>query len=61
MKACDGWVAIEEATPAVLELAHVVQRLNALNDPERGITVNVGTTLQQTRFQRRGGRQLRHG
>ena len=28
---------------AILELAHVIQRLFALNDSERGITVNVGT------------------
>ena len=27
---------------AVLELAHLVQRVHALNDPERGITINVG-------------------
>ena len=28
---------------AILELSHVIQRLFALNDVERGITVNVGT------------------
>jgi glutamate carboxypeptidase len=28
---------------AILELSHVIQSLFALNDPERGITVNVGT------------------
>jgi len=27
---------------AILELSHVIQRLHALNDPERGTTVNVG-------------------
>jgi glutamate carboxypeptidase len=27
---------------AILELSHVIQKLHALNDPERGITVNVG-------------------
>ncbi|HMB08129.1 MAG TPA: M20 family metallopeptidase [Isosphaeraceae bacterium] len=27
---------------AILELAHVIQQLHALNDPGRGITVNVG-------------------
>ena len=32
-----------EGTSAILELAHQVQRLFALNDPARGITVNVGT------------------
>ena len=28
---------------AIVELAHVIQRLHALNDPARGLTVNVGT------------------
>ncbi len=28
---------------AILELSHQIQRLFALNDPERGVTVNVGT------------------
>ncbi|MBE9102992.1 M20 family metallopeptidase [Vacuolonema iberomarrocanum] len=28
---------------AILELSHVIQTLFALNDPDRGITVNVGT------------------
>jgi glutamate carboxypeptidase len=28
---------------AILELSHVIQELFALNDPERGVTVNVGT------------------
>ena len=32
----------EKGASAVLELAHLVQRLHALNDPERGISVNVG-------------------
>lgn len=27
---------------AILELAHVVQQLHALNDPQRGVSVNVG-------------------
>ena len=27
---------------AILELSHVIQKLHALNDPERGVTVNVG-------------------
>lgn len=27
---------------AILELSHVIQRLNLLNDPERGTTINVG-------------------
>lgn len=28
---------------AILELSYVIQRLFALNDPERGVTINVGT------------------
>lgn len=28
---------------AILELSHIIQKLFALNDPDRGITVNVGT------------------
>ncbi len=32
----------EQGVSAILELAHIVQELNALNDPEHGITVNVG-------------------
>ncbi|MDH3272219.1 MAG: M20 family metallopeptidase [Gemmatimonadota bacterium] len=32
----------EAGASAILELAHVIQRLNELNDPERGTTVNVG-------------------
>lgn len=33
----------ESGSSAILELSHVVQRLHALNDPDAGITVNVGT------------------
>ncbi len=33
----------QEGASAVLELSHQIQRLFALNDPGRGITVNVGT------------------
>lgn len=33
----------EKGVSAILELSHVVQTLFALNDPDRGITVNVGT------------------
>lgn len=32
-----------EGASAILELAHQIQRLFALNDPARGVTVNVGT------------------
>jgi glutamate carboxypeptidase len=35
--------SFEEGVSAILELSHQVQLLFALNDPERGITVNVGT------------------
>lgn len=34
---------------AILELSHLIQRLNALNDPERGSTVNVGLVDGGTR------------
>jgi glutamate carboxypeptidase len=33
----------EEGVSAILELAHQIEILFALNDPERGVTVNVGT------------------
>lgn len=33
----------EQGISAILELSHQVQRLFALNDPVRGVTVNVGT------------------
>jgi glutamate carboxypeptidase len=33
----------EQGASAVLELSHQIQRLFALNDPARGVTVNVGT------------------
>lgn len=33
----------EKGISAILELTHVVQALFALNDPQQGITVNVGT------------------
>ena len=33
----------EEGVSAILELSHQVQQLFALNDPEHGVTVNVGT------------------
>lgn len=33
----------EGGASAILELSHVIQALFELNDPERGITVNVGT------------------
>lgn len=33
----------EKGASAILELSHVIQQLFALNHPDRGITVNVGT------------------
>jgi glutamate carboxypeptidase len=33
----------ERGVSAILELSHVIQALFALNDPDRGVTVNVGT------------------
>ena len=33
----------ESGVSAILELSHVIQSLFALNDPARGVTVNVGT------------------
>ncbi|MFO7587419.1 MAG: M20 family metallopeptidase [Gemmatimonadota bacterium] len=33
----------EKGASAIVELSHLIQRLSALNDPERGVTVNVGT------------------
>jgi glutamate carboxypeptidase len=35
--------SFDEGVSAILELSHQVQRLFALNDPARGVTVNVGT------------------
>jgi glutamate carboxypeptidase len=35
-------VSPEEGRSAILELSHQIQRLFALNDPARGVTVNVG-------------------
>ena len=32
----------EAGASAIVELAHVIQKLNRLNDPDRGTTVNVG-------------------
>ncbi len=41
-RAAHAGLSPEEGASAILELSHVVQQLFALNDPERGITVNVG-------------------
>ena len=42
-RASHAGASFERGASAILELSHQVQRLFALNDPERGITVNVGT------------------
>ncbi|MCC5913527.1 MAG: M20 family metallopeptidase, partial [Balneolaceae bacterium] len=33
----------EKGRSAIVELSHVIQKLNELNDPKKGISVNVGT------------------
>jgi glutamate carboxypeptidase len=42
-KAAHAGLDPERGVSAILELSHVIQELFALNDPLRGITVNVGT------------------
>lgn len=42
-RAAHAGTSFEHGVSAILELSHQVQRLFALNDPARGITVNVGT------------------
>lgn len=42
-------LAPEEGISAIEELAHLVQRLHALSDPERGVSVNVGEIRGGTR------------
>lgn len=42
-KAAHAGLDPEAGASAILELSHVIQKLFALNDPRRGITVNVGT------------------
>lgn len=42
-KAAHAGLAPEQGASAILELSFVVQKLFALNDQKRGITVNVGT------------------
>jgi glutamate carboxypeptidase len=39
----------ESGSSAILELSHVVQKLHELNDPEGGLTINVGTIDGGTR------------
>jgi glutamate carboxypeptidase len=42
-RASHAGTSFEQETSAILELSHQIQCLFALNDPARGITVNVGT------------------
>lgn len=42
-KAAHAGLDPEGGASAILELSHIIQKLFALNDVERGITVNVGT------------------
>ncbi len=42
-KAAHAGLEPEQGTSAILELAHQIQRLFALNDPATGVAVNVGT------------------
>ena len=42
-KAAHAGLDPESGVSAILELSHVIQHLFALNDPARGVTVNVGT------------------
>ena len=42
-RAAHAGLSPDEGVSAVLELSHQIQRLFALNDPARGISVNVGT------------------
>ncbi len=42
-KAAHAGLDPEGGASAILELSHIIQKLFALNDPERGVTINVGT------------------
>jgi len=41
-RAAHAGTSFERGASAIFELSHQIQRLFALNDPERGVTVNVG-------------------
>lgn len=41
-KAAHAGLDPEKGVSAILELSHVIQKLFALNEPEKGVTVNVG-------------------
>lgn len=42
-KSAHGGLEPEAGASAIVELAHTIHELHALSDPDRGITVNVGT------------------
>lgn len=42
-KAAHAGLDPDAGVSAIVELSHVIQKLHALNDAERGVTVNVGT------------------
>ena len=42
-KAAHAGLDPEAGASAILELSHVIQKLFALNDPDKGVTINVGT------------------
>ena len=42
-KAAHAGLDPEAGASAILELSHVIQKLFAMNDPDKGITINVGT------------------
>ena len=42
-KAAHAGLDPEAGASAILELSHVIQKLFAMNDPDRGVTINVGT------------------
>lgn len=48
-KAAHAGLDPEKGRSAILELSHVIQKLEALSDPAAGITVNVGTVAGGTR------------
>lgn len=48
-RASHAGISPEEGSSAIVELSHVIQELNQLNEPSRGITVNVGVIEGGTR------------
>lgn len=48
-RASHAGLSPEKGSSAILELSHLIQELNDLNDPEDGVTVNVGVIEGGTR------------